>query len=311
MAILGKGGVRTHSRTHNHALGQKSSQADQDEFQPSRQLILNLEKAIQQLQTHSDEFKKVQAYNRRSFCNELDIVEHKRASVHAAALDAVTAHRFAVREAAESELRQYYLNLEEQERARKAEEERRERERLAKERAERERRERDEAARKATEARRQAEIAEAARKAAEVKAKAEAEKRERDAAAAREVEAREQAAKEAEAKKQAEAEAAKAEVQNSASPRNTVRSSMEPSSQAAPVHGLDNVVLHKKYLEIHQRLKNFRKSFLAHCKTNMELKKKIGDLRRSIKTSVGQLTDDKEGNRQAVSALSRIDCRRR
>lgn len=59
--------------------------------------------------------------------------------------------------------------------------------------------------------------------------------------------------------------------------------------------------LHQQYLDIHQRLKQFRKSFIEYGKQHPELKAKTGNARREIRKCVGQLIEGKGANRVPVS----------
>jgi hypothetical protein len=61
--------------------------------------------------------------------------------------------------------------------------------------------------------------------------------------------------------------------------------------------------VHKQYLAIHKTLKAFRKHFWDNTRKDAALKPYVGDMRRAMRTSVGQLTDDKVGNKKAVSIL--------
>lgn len=58
---------------------------------------------------------------------------------------------------------------------------------------------------------------------------------------------------------------------------------------------------HQKYVEIHQRLKDMRRFMTNGAKRNPDLKRCMGDMRREIKKSVGQLRDERGANKQPVS----------
>lgn len=66
--------------------------------------------------------------------------------------------------------------------------------------------------------------------------------------------------------------------------------------------------LHKQYLDLHAHLKLMRKHVIAECRQMPALKTKLGDWRRQITKSMGQLTQDKIRNKQPVCTrpLSRI-----
>ncbi|RMZ75062.1 hypothetical protein DV738_g5669, partial [Chaetothyriales sp. CBS 135597] len=63
-------------------------------------------------------------------------------------------------------------------------------------------------------------------------------------------------------------------------------------------------VRHKHYLSIHRRLKTFRRDFLQSAKAMPSLKGIPGEMRRTIKTAVGQLTiSDKKANTAATEKV--------
>ncbi|KMU91706.1 hypothetical protein CIHG_09513 [Coccidioides immitis H538.4] len=155
---------------------------------PSKQLMQDLIRDLEQVRLHNSELKRVKQYERRSFYERLDQIDREREEVHNAALSAAAAKRDQLRREAEETLHQH-LRAAEEERRRKEEEERRRKEKIEREKAEKERREREEAARREAERkareeqrRRQAEETERIRKAkeeAEKKAREEREERER------------------------------------------------------------------------------------------------------------------------------------
>lgn len=55
-----------------------------------------------------------------------------------------------------------------------------------------------------------------------------------------------------------------------------------------------------QYLEIHSRLKKFRRLMEEEAKRSQELKSKMGEMRREIRKSVGQLTEGRGANKQPV-----------
>jgi nucleoporin GLE1 len=55
------------------------------------------------------------------------------------------------------------------------------------------------------------------------------------------------------------------------------------------------------FARIHQNLKKLRAGMVEQTKTNPQLKKRMGDMRRELRKSVGQLTSEKGANRQQVS----------
>src|SRR5262249_40198795 len=148
--------------------------------------------------------------------------------------------------------------------------------------------------------------AEAERLAIYERQKAEAEEKRRKEKEAAEKEAADQKEREEKAKaeretahKQQEAEKAALEAikvkESAVSRTSTARSKSQGSSWSS-----DPEIRHKCYLAIHRKLKEFRKDFWEKVKKDPMLKPHVGDMRRAMKTSVGQLTDNKAGNKIAV-----------
>jgi nucleoporin GLE1 len=247
------------------------------------------------MQIYTTELQKVRAFNRRSYYEGLEAWSQERTEKDIAAIEAANARHESVRHDAEAILDKYYQEEAEKQRKKKAEEERIERERLALEKAEREREEREEAERQAKIQREKE--AEAAKKAADEKAKADAEearRKEREETAAREKAEQDRAAQEAAAKaaseKKARDDKAAQDQQVAAQAQATAARSQAAASGTIP----EILAEHKRYMDIHANLKKFRKDFMAHVKTDPQLKSQVGDIRRAIRVSVGQLTDSKE-----------------
>ena len=85
---------------------------------PSKQLMLDLAKDLEDLRLHNSELKKAKAYERKSFYDRLDRIDHELETQHNAALDRVAALHGQVREQAEETLRDH-IRAEEEERQRK------------------------------------------------------------------------------------------------------------------------------------------------------------------------------------------------
>ncbi len=66
---------------------------------------------------------------------------------------------------------------------------------------------------------------------------------------------------------------------------------------ADPPHGLPGS---QKYLEIHKRLKQLRAFLADRAKQDAALKKRMGEMRREIRKSVGQLTEGRGANKTPV-----------
>jgi nucleoporin GLE1 len=249
---------------------------------PSRQLHLDLEQTIAQLQLYDTERQKLHVYQRKSVQDELDARELAQAVAHKSEIEHAIAKHEIVRQQAVAVL-EAHIKEEEERKRQQEEEERRQREEEARQKAEELRRINEERERKAKEAK---EKAEAAKRAAERRAQAERdEKQRKEAEAAAEKQRLDQQ------KAQAEAEAAK---QQQSTP------SAVPGDE--PAWSSNHETRHRQYLDIHRRLKTFRSEFWATAKKTPHLKDRIGDMRRAVKTSVNQLTtDNKELNKQAVS----------
>jgi len=282
---------------------------------PSRQLQFELERAFSLIQLHESERQKLHAFNRRVHQQELDAKELAQAEVHKAELDYANARHDFVRQQAEAVLEDH-IRKEEEDRRRREEDERRRKEEEEEER-ERQRRQREE------EARRRAEAERKARQEAERKAQEEREKADREArlalyekAKAAEEEKRRREREEAGRQEREEAERRereeKAKADEQAAKREQAQKEIERARVPAPgpaqsqerAWSADPEIRHKDYLRIHRKLKTFRKDFWENAKKDVNLKPVVGDMRRAMRMSVGQLTDDKVGNRKAVRILT-------
>ncbi|KNG80707.1 RNA export mediator Gle1 [Aspergillus nomiae NRRL 13137] len=254
---------------------------------PSRQLVLELARDLEQLRVHNTELKKVKAYERRSFYESLDRIDNELEAQHNEALDKVAKLHDQVLEEAEETLRVHQRAVEEENR-RKEEEARREAERIEREKAERLRREQEEAARR--EAERKA--AEEARK----KAEAEAERQRR--AAQEEKERKERERLEEENRKR-QAEAQKAEQEAARLKAEAAQKSREEQQKKVGGARLteEEINVQARYVELHQHLKKFRQYLKDEGKSNAVVKQNMGDMRRSIKKCVGQLREGKGTNK--------------
>lgn len=272
---------------------------------PSRQLLL--------------EFSRMLIDSDRKFHSELDRAGAEQEKKHLEALAAAAAEHERVRQSAERVAEKFRLEVE-RERRRREEHEHRELERIRQENAriEAERRQRqiDDVKRQEAEQRRAAE---------EARALAEAEERLRKQKAQEEADAaKRQAEREDRERREKEDSAAAAAAAQKARAEETIRVQQPAPTQptqtngaaraAAPVaqRAVSNSPLmssqaereatHKEYLEIHQRLKVFRKNFQNEIKNNPALKKVAGDLRRSMRMRMGQLTLNIKQNKEPVSA---------
>ncbi|KAE8145342.1 GLE1-domain-containing protein [Aspergillus avenaceus] len=260
---------------------------------PSRQLVLDLARDLEQLRVHNTELKKVKAYERRSFYENLDRIDNELEAQHNAALDKVAKLHDQVLEEAEETLRVHQRAVEEELR-RKEEAARIEAERVERDKAEKLRREHEEAARR-----------EAERKAAEEakkKADAEAEKQrqaEREQEERKERERLEQENR----KRQAEAEKAEQEVARLKAEAATKAREQQQKQVGGSRVTEEEVRVQARYAELHQHLKKFRQYLKDEGKTNTTVKQNMGDIRRAIKKCVGQLREGKGANKGQLQEI--------
>ncbi|KAL4886527.1 hypothetical protein BJY04DRAFT_74293 [Aspergillus karnatakaensis] len=264
---------------------------------PSKQLMLDLTRDLEQLRVHNSELKKVKAYERRSFYESLDKVDSELEAQHNAALDKVAARHEKVLEEAEETLRAHQRAVEEENR-RKAEEARKEAERKEREKAERIRKEQELARQKAEQ--------EAALRAAEEqkrKAAEEAEKKkqlEKEENERKERERLEEEKKKRLAEEQkAEQEAARLKEEEAALKQQEARQKQVGASNLTD----EEIKVHQRYVELHQHLKKFRQYLRNEAKSNPTIKQTMGDMRRSIKKCVGQLREGKGVNKNQTQEI--------
>ncbi len=118
-----------------------------------------------------------------------------------------------------------------------------------------------------------------------------------------------EAAQEAVVRRKAE-EARKAEQASNASATRPTTKSQPTFSTAQPpgestarqTRLVRQEAEHQRYLEIHKNLKDLRKHMDQQAKQDPKLKAKMGDMRRNVRKSVGQILDGKPGaNKKPVS----------
>jgi nucleoporin GLE1 len=261
---------------------------------PSKQLIADLTNQLEQLRVHNLELKRVKAYERRSFYENLDKIESDLEAQHNDALDKVAALHEKVLEEAQETLRAHQRAVEE-ERRQKEEQARKEQERRELARIEALKREQEELKRE-IERQTQIKAAEEARREAERKKQLEQEEKKR----------KEQERLTEEARKRQE-EAKKAEEQEAA----RLKAETEQKQQAVRQKQLgagrlseQELKVHQRYVELHQHLKKFRQYLRDQSKSNPIVKQHMGEMRRSIKKCVGQLREGKGVNKVQVSSVS-------
>ncbi|QQK46849.1 GLE1-like [Penicillium digitatum] len=257
---------------------------------PSKQLMLDLVRDLEQVKIFDADLKKVHQYERIQFYENLDRIDREREAVHTAALDQAAAFHDRVREEAETTLKDHLL-AEEEERLRKEEAIRKEQERLEREKTEKARREREAAAR--VEAERQA------KEQAEKKAQEEAAKK----AAA--LETARKAAIEEKLRKEREQADAQKRKQDEEARKLQEEADQKARSQQQQKLGAGNLSAgeiqeQQRYVELHKTLKGMRKWLKDIGQAQPDLKATMGNLRRSIKKSVGQLRAGTGANKQQV-----------
>ncbi|EAW07709.1 putative RNA export mediator Gle1 [Aspergillus clavatus NRRL 1] len=272
-------------------MGRLSYPADLDS--PSKQLLLDLSRDLEQFHIHSSELKQVKAWERKTFYERLDRIDSECEAIHYAALDKVAARHDQVREEAQETLRAHQRAVEEEKR-RKEEEARREAERLERERAEKLRREQEEAARREAERKAAEEAKRKAEEEAEKKRKAEQEEKERKEKERLEEENR---TRQAEAQK-AEQEAAQRKAEAAQKTQAEQQKQIGGGRQTA-----EETKVQLRYVELHQHLKKFRQYLKDESKTNAAVKQNMGDIRRSIKKCVGQLREGAGANKTQLQEI--------
>lgn len=267
---------------------------------PSKQLMLDLIRDLDQVKLFSTELKKVHAFERKTYYESLDQIDREQEAVHTAALDKVAAFHDQVRGEAEAILNEHN-RVEEEKRRRKEEQELKERERIQHEKAEELRRQQEEAARLEAERK--------AQEAAKKKAEEEAERARRAAQEAKERQDREERERAEAEKRQQEADAKKAqEAQEAQQAADEAAAQLTRTQQQQKIGAgrltAEEVAVQNRYVELHKALKEMRQSLRNAGKQNPLIKKTMGDMRRSIKKCVGQLRDGRGANKKQVGSLS-------
>lgn len=249
---------------------------------PSRQLLYEL-----QYLTISSQ---------REFCARLDREEKEKEILHENLLRAAAAEHDRVRKEAELEGEKYLLQLEaelklqEKERLREAERLRQEKaeKEIADKKREIERVKAEEAETKKKEEARKAEAAAAEQRKAKEKQDAD------DARKLQEIQDAENKKKQAAiaAEKQRLAQVSERQILDPSNLKVTPSSTVSQNPEVEADHA--------RYLAIHRNLKELRKFMMAEARKNLRFKQRMGDMRRGIKASVGQLTEGKGANKIPV-----------
>ncbi|KAF2120906.1 hypothetical protein BDV96DRAFT_609960 [Lophiotrema nucula] len=291
-----KSGASSSKRSTERSRRKRGETLERDPYEsPSRQMII--------------EFSQMLIRSDRDFNEKLDQSAAESARIHNDQLSKAALEHVRIREGAEREKQRLELEEERARIRREAEEKaaleriQRENARLAAEeeqrRLEAKRREED-AARQAAERRRQLQEAEARERSRKEQVERE-QKENRDRAEAdrkaKEAAATAAAAERARAQAAPVPHAPSIPIPQAAPPR-TSTTTVTTSSPA------DVEALHKKYLELHARMKIFRNEFKeAARQTNSPLKKIVGDTRRAITMRMGQITPKRTESAETISKL--------
>ncbi|KAI4090680.1 MAG: hypothetical protein LQ344_004583 [Seirophora lacunosa] len=235
----------------------------------------------------------------------LDRDSREREATHKSALAEAIARHEKVRKNAEAERDRLEKEIQ-QERERRQEEARIEEERQRQNRAEEDQRLAAARAEQAARAERAERAATEERNAETARQEAEKKRREAEAAKARK-------AQEAEARNVAEKERkSKEEAAAAASSRPSVLAQMQPATsqpkqlQSDPIQHKSHArreAEHRRYLEIHRNLKELRVFMDQQTKQDARLKSRMGDMRRKVRKSVGQIIEGRGKNETPQRAI--------
>ncbi|KAH0557195.1 hypothetical protein GP486_005015 [Trichoglossum hirsutum] len=244
-----------------------------------------------------NEFRRLRLETDSLFLLELERDALEKQRVHESQLNAAAARHERVRRDAES-VRNDFETQVRRELERRREEEKRELDRIRQVKADQE----------IAERRRQVELARA--QAAEELRQTELEKQRLEEETR--IKVAEDARKIAEEKARIKAEAEqqhqiKAEEDKKAADLLTVSAAARGTSFTSVERENDNVNhMQDEYLRLHALLKGFRSWLTRHAKEHPAFKAKMGDMRREIKKTVGQLTVGKNANREPLSRINSI-----
>ncbi|KAF1837613.1 GLE1-domain-containing protein [Decorospora gaudefroyi] len=244
----------------------------------------------------------------REFNEKLDAAAAERAKQHAQQLAYAAEEHERVFRCAKLEIERIALE-EQQARLRYEEAQKREVERLKQEKA----REEAEAQRRALEARQREEeafkqAAERQRKLQEAEARMKAQKEQQVAAERQKKEKEEADRKAAETAATEKARQQHASQQLTPQPTTGLTPAAAPKPSAAQAPAADVEQIHAKYLQLHQRMKQFRNAFWdEHKKSSSPLKGPVGDARRALRTRLGQINVDRKDSAAAINRL-RTEC---
>ncbi|KAF2266779.1 GLE1-domain-containing protein [Lojkania enalia] len=288
--------LRSVDRSGERSRKPRRDTVDRDFYEsPSRQLIL--------------EFSQLLIQSDRDFNERLDSAAAENAKIHHEQLNKAALEHERIREGAERE-RQRLILEQEQIRLKREEEQKRALERARQEKARQEaeieqrqieaKEREEEEARQRQERQRQLQEAEAREKAR--KEQEEAARKQRAEQEARR-KAEEAAAVAEKARRQQTTQAAQPPPVKA--PQPSVATPQPMIQQVSTASDLE--VLHSKYLELHKRMKEFRKSLVAqHKKAGDPLKAFLGDTRRNMRLRMGQITIDRQDSKAAIGRIREI-----
>lgn len=256
----------------------------------------------------------------RNFNEQLDEAAADRARLHEEQLARAAEEHAKVLRGAELELQRLTLE-EEKARLRGQEEQQRAIEQLQREKAQQQaeaqrrqleaQRREAEFARQAAEHQRKLQEAEARQKAQQEqdaaaegqrKEKEEADRKARETANAAEEARVQQAAQQAAAQQASQQVAAPAVQASPALATGSTAAAKAPGAARTPDTAIENI--HTQYLELHQRMKEFRVSFWnANKKPGQPLKTAIGDARRNMRLKLGQINVARATSQAAIKSL--------
>ncbi|KAL8938774.1 MAG: hypothetical protein Q9216_003720, partial [Gyalolechia sp. 2 TL-2023] len=230
----------------------------------------------------------------------LDRDSQEREAAHKSALAEAIAKHEKVRKDAEAERDRLEKQML-QERERRAAEARQEEERQRRLAHEREKAEKQRAAERAETAARAERAATEERNAELARQKAEKDRQTAKAEQAK-AEIEKKADDERKVKEEAAAAAAAASTAAAQKAQITTSTAKRPAAVTqGQIRNPQREAEHQWYLEIHKNLKELRKSMVQQAKEDPKLKSRMGDMRRDIKKSVGQIIEGKGKNTKPVS----------
>jgi nucleoporin GLE1 len=250
------------------------------------------------------EFNLLLSRSDRDFNDRLDQAAAERAKITDEQLAKAAQEHLRIQEGAKLELQRILLE-EEQQKQRREEEQRKEIERLKLEKAKQEaeaqrqrleeKRKEEELARQTAEHQKQIQEADARAKAQQQQAA----QRRKDAQAQAAAAAQEKAQTPAQTQAPPTAPVAATLPATTVAPAVTARA-LAPTAAPAP----DVEELHRKYMELHARMKKFRTTFYDEAsQPGHPLKGVVGDARRTLRTKLGQISTDRKTTQRSIKEI--------